>query len=196
MAPAEPTLLAPKPISSSKALPNGYSAVAPSLSLSVSSQESQPQDILISDPVRDEAIFNQPIDSIALRAADSPIYAGTPEDQGAPIPIRENAAYSRTTPSIVTPSRSSSESRASESGLTLDGAASQVQKRPPRKLTKSRGAGESSHERPVAEKAGADRPSGEKLRGVLTKKPPQGQSTRGITEDGVDGQDGPPGAQR
>lgn len=99
------------------------------------------------------------------------------------MPIRDNPAYSQRSSSSLTPSRTSSDNRSSDvasigelpaqTPTPTPTVVAQAQKRQPRKLTKSRGSGEISVERPKA---------------VLTKKAHTRTSTLSLVE--VDGNTG------
>ncbi|KAF7551048.1 hypothetical protein G7046_g7830 [Stylonectria norvegica] len=161
---------------------------------------SKPQrpSVAMSDTLQDEAVFNQPVDSTSLLASDSPIYGTDHEKDLLDIPIRDSTSYSLSTTTGIPPSRTSSETRSSDTGTAPS---SEPQKRLPRKLTKARGNSESnSNEKPKAqrnsdvnnnnEKPSVDRALADKPKGVLTKK--GRQSAINLVEDGSKPENTPP----
>ena len=139
----------------------------------------------IHDPMEEQAAYNQLVDETSLKAKDSPIYGIT--EPSLALPVRESS-YSLTSPSDITPDQASSENHASDAG---DISSSQPpQKRQPRKLTKARGNSVNSQSNgektPTAERTSGDRP-----RGVLTKKGSR-QSTASFVEDGQKTENTPP----
>lgn len=124
-------------------------------------------------------MFKQPLDPVAMRAKDSPVYSK--EHQESPqIPIRDNPSYSMPSANDLTLSRASSEHRSVDTGSVVDGSSLNAQKRMPRKLTKNRGNSDSNMERPAVT---GERAQSEKPRGLLTKKGPQRQSSATLAED-------------
>lgn len=136
----------------------------------------QPPQMTVDDPMRDGAVFNQPIDDQSLAATDFPIMdasgeSSAPSTGSKDVPIRNASSTS------LALSRTSSESR---NGSVTDNTIGQtLQKRPQRKLTKSRVNSET-----VNEKALSIEKTAEKPRGVLTKKDRQLKSSATPIEDG------------
>ncbi|EEY16894.1 autoinducer 2 sensor kinase/phosphatase luxQ [Verticillium alfalfae VaMs.102] len=112
-----------------------------------------------------------------------PVYPGF-EGNGvaasAPIPIRDNPAYSR--PSVVplAPSQRSSETRLSDA--TDAPSVTPSQKRLTKKLTKSRTSSETNMIPPPPPPSTQTQEKPEKTKGVLTKRPPQRQGTTSSTD--------------
>ncbi|RGP77989.1 serine threonine kinase [Fusarium longipes] len=125
------------------------------------------------DPMQEEAVFNHPVDQIALQAQDSPVYNKEPREPS-PLALRGISPHST---NVATPSRMSSDDRSIDTASIADSSTSQSQKRFPRKLTKQRRSSESNSERPSL--AGF---SNDKSRSVLKK--PQRQSTTNLVEEG------------
>lgn len=146
------------------------------------SDDAQPPEVTISDPMRESVVFHQPIDTAGLQANDHPLF-----EQPGPEPSPAGP---------ISPSRASSESRSSNVGSIIEPSSSNVSKRQPRKLTKSRVSSDTNleqyngdkgkprvnsdtnNERPVVEKP-AERP-----RGVLSKKLPPNKTPTNLTEGG------------
>ncbi|KAK7398052.1 Chk1 protein kinase [Neonectria punicea] len=131
------------------------------------------------DPMQESTVFKQPLDPVAMRAKDSPVYSKEHQETP-PVPVRDNPSYSLPSVNDLTPSRASSEHRSIDTGSLVDGSSLSTQKRMPRKLTKNRGNSDSNIERPVVT---GERAQGEKTRGLLTKKGPQRQSSTSLAED-------------
>jgi hypothetical protein len=144
----------------------------------------------VSDPMQEEAVFNQPIDYTSLQAQDSPVYSKEHAHAPEPVPltIRDSSPHSTTAAAL---SRVSSDSRSVDFAPTVDGAPQQQQhKRLPRKLTKNRRNSESNSERPSL----ASTPT-EKTKGLL-KKAPQRQSSTSLVEDGQKAENTPFGTSK
>ncbi|KAJ4024378.1 Chk1 protein kinase [Fusarium irregulare] len=125
------------------------------------------------DPMQEEAVFNQPVDSTSLQAQDSPVY-NKEQREPSPLAIRGSSPHSTNMPA---PSRMSSDDRSVDSASIADSSTSQ--KRFPRKLVKQRRSSESNSERPSLTSLSN---SNDKTRGVLKK--PQRQSTTNLVEEG------------
>ncbi|KAL2694372.1 hypothetical protein Neosp_000949 [[Neocosmospora] mangrovei] len=142
----------------------------------------------VSDPMQEEAVFNQPIDYTSLQAQDSPVYSKehTHAPEPVPLTIRDSSPHSTTTAGL---SRVSSDSRSVDFAPSVDGA-SQQHKRLPRKLTKNRRNSESNSERPSLASTPTDKPKG------LLKKTPQRQSSTNLVEDGQKAENTPFGTSK
>ena len=143
----------------------------------------QPPEMTVSDPMRDGAVFNQPLDATSLQAKDSPVLEVSTGDgsMSTSIPGRDYLNQSSSSTSLAL-SRSSSESRISNMGSAAE-SSSQPPKRQPRKLTKNRGNSDTIVDKTVSDKAAPDK-STERHKGVLTKKAPQQKGSATPTGDG------------
>lgn len=133
----------------------------------------------ISDPMRDGAVFNQPLDDTSLLAKDFPMFENATTETTPGLKDRPVRSTSSTSLAL---SRTSSDSRVSVIGPAVEASSSNPLKRQPRKLTKSRGNSDTNIERRDAEKAKArinsdtaiEKLSSEKLaerpKGLLTKR--------------------------
>lgn len=118
----------------------------------------------IIDPMQEDAVYNMPLDSTSLQAAESPVLSANHVGQ-ATLPVQ--------IPDLTRNSTNHSDSQASSEALTPDAVpttdptASQT-KRQPRKLTKARGNSDAvvDHERAV------EKDKEKQHKGVLTKKHP------------------------
>jgi hypothetical protein len=123
--------------------------------------------------MQEEAVFNQPVDQIALQAQESPVYS---KEQREPSPLTIQGSAPPST-NMAAPSRMSSDDRSIDTASIADSSTSQSQKRFPRKLIKQRRSSESNSERPSLTGF-----SNDKSRSVLKK--PQRQSTTNLVEEG------------
>lgn len=160
----------------------------------------QPPQMTVNDPMRDGAVFNQPIDDQSLTATDFPIMdaggeSSTPNSAGRDVPIRNTSSTS------LALSRTSSEARLGSATEPTSG--QPPQKRQQRKLTKPRGNSDTNLERqntgqikPRVDEGVTEKLSIEKTvdrpRGVLTKKDRQSKSSTAATEDGEGPENTPP----
>ncbi|KAF4980620.1 hypothetical protein FZEAL_3433 [Fusarium zealandicum] len=135
---------------------------------------------VVSDPMQEGAVFNQPIDPTALQAQDSPVY-GREHTERPPMALQDTSARS------AAPSLASSDSRSIDMVSMADSSSSQQHKRQPRKLTKNRRNSESYGERPAL----AGTPI-EKSKSVL-RKGMQRQSSTSLVEDGQKAENTPYG---
>ncbi|KAI9158546.1 Hybrid signal transduction histidine kinase K [Paramyrothecium foliicola] len=187
----EATLSTPSPLALPVPKANGTPAgtLQPSGTVSTLSAPISAAHNTVKDPMEEAAVFNRPLDAIATQAKDSPLLAmqSVQETQQPPVP-----ELGRKSTASLTSSRTSSENRLSDLG-SADSSSLQLQKRPRRKLTKTRTSSEGplqepqlqphmplSH--PASERTSMDRP-----KGVLTKKPPaQRTGTATSPDDGHD----------
>lgn len=143
----------------------------------------QPPQMTVDDPMRDGAVFNQPVDDQSLTATDFPVMDATTDGSTAPgkdIPVRSTSSTS------LALSRTSNDSR---SGSATDQTQA-TQKRQQRKLTKPRGNSDTSlardkphgHSDTMVEKLVVEK-TAERPRGILTKKDRQTKSSPAV-EDG------------
>ncbi len=131
--------------------------------------------ITISDPMKDGAVYNMPLDSAGFNANDSPVY-GRNHDQD------DQSFFPRVEDLQRTNSSATGQTSPPLPPSSQDG----TEKRLPRKLTKSRG---NSETRPPG--AGEQQVLAERPKGVLTKKPPN--QLQSSVEDGTtDGSPSPP----
>lgn len=184
---------------SSEPQPNGAMRPTPA-----NPADHHPESLTVHDPMGENAIYNRPLDATSLMSKESPIQDASALNQ------EPDPTYVRppTINSHSSSSRASSENRGRSGeyprSLTSNGfnvgSSSGNAKRMPKKLTKNRGASESSVERPSGigpppiavqpqQQPTLERAHTEKPRGVLTKRVPQRQSTN-ASNDG--GQQGPP----
>jgi hypothetical protein len=133
------------------------------------------------DPMEEAAVFNRPLDSMAFQANESPLIGMPSINESFPGISPE---MSRTSTTSLTSSRTSSDNRLSD-GAPLDASsAQQLQKRPRKKLTKSRANSDQSgfHQQqqqqqqsplpPPVYNPPVERNSLDRAKGVLTKRPP------------------------
>lgn len=146
----------------------------------------------VDDPMRDGAVFNQPLDDQSLTATDAPIMETTGSDSSTPapagLPVRNTSSTS------LALSRTSSDSKTGSTPDHIPG--HDLQKRQQRKLTKSRGNSDTNLDKQHRER---DKPrgnsdsllgklssvdKGDRPKGVLTKKDRQAKSPAVAVEDG------------
>lgn len=125
----------------------------------------------IIDPMQEDAVYNMPLDSTSLQAADSPVLSANNNDQRTlsmhlPELTRNSTNHSDSQPST--------EASTPEAVSTGDPVALQP-KRQPRKLTKTRDNSD-AHWDAEAKPVDKDR---EKHKGVLTKKQPLADDPNG-----------------
>lgn len=137
-------------------------------------------DVTVSDPMRDGAVFNQPLDPMSLEASDFPMLeiAGSSRAGGGP----GKADAMRTIPGTnLVLGRTTSDGQAfgSNSGVAPDAPPPALQRRP-RRLTKGgRVQSDTTNERPEADAVldGAPDKMADKASGVVTKKTLQSRSS-------------------
>ncbi|UNI19958.1 Histidine kinase [Purpureocillium takamizusanense] len=175
----------PSPLEMSKPQANG--ARSGNGSSIPSRSEGKVPGITISDPMKDGAVYNMPLDSEGFSAKDSPVYGRTHHSQD------DDDDDHSFFPRVEDLQRSNSSATGQTSpppppSSHHDGA----EKKHLRKLTKSRGNSETRLGKPAAVEQVL--PLAERPKGVLTKKPPnQLQSTISGVEDGTfDGTPSPP----
>ncbi|KFH41477.1 hypothetical protein ACRE_078250 [Hapsidospora chrysogenum ATCC 11550] len=139
----------------------------------------------VSDPMRDGAVFNQPMDPTGRQAVDFPMYENISSGSATPVPGRDGPIQSGSSTGLRDTSGSSGDGGCAHSReLATDGTVQSTTKRQPHKLSKVRsnnhGAADGNN------KDGAvDKPSTERPRSVLTKKALQ---TKGSTPPTADGE--------
>lgn len=146
-----------------------------------------PAEVVVADPMQEEAVFNQPLDSSGFKSADSPTYGAETVPEIAPLTLQDRLVLDAST-------QDSTERRGARANPSPDASSPPTQRKPTRKLTKSRGASLAWSDVPSGEKAGGatardekpgtERGSSDKSRNVLVKKPPQQQSAPKVGEDG------------
>lgn len=144
----------------------------------------------IIDPMQEGAVYNMPLDSTSLQAADSPIFSAE-ADRAIPLPEPDDPPLidGNNVDKPLNRTASNQENRTADRVPPVDSAGSLPVKRQPRKLMKSRGDSDTHLDNGIKVPSVAEKPATkEKGKGVLTKKPPDAGNVKNISE--FDVQDG------